>query len=210
MLWFTFDGTQSEAELAAVGPHRAKMRCPETCMRGLPAKPGQKPAILARLDLSPCYSGFALIELLVVLVILSVMIGLIALNLQGGESQRASREQALLALLENARDYAASEGVGMAVSFTLAGEPLVRERKSDDTWIAHSLSGSAMGARFQVRELRLAGRPVSVNQPIIFSPEGLTTPFDLTIAQATSDSDSQRGVIVVSGDRLARIGMRAL
>jgi type II secretion system protein H len=187
------------------------IRLGDPCQRSLPAlqqKSCKKPAILTRRDFPPYYGGFTLVELLVVLVILSVMIGLVAVNYQGGETRRASNEQALLAVFENARDHAVSEGVPVAVSFSLTGQTLVRERGEANRW-AQSSAVAAPAAQFTVRELRLAGQVTSVSQPIVFSPEGLTTPFAITLAQADGEG-SERRVAVIEGDRLGRIALKPL
>jgi general secretion pathway protein H len=165
--------------------------------------------ILSRSIFRPDFKGFTLIELLVVVVILGVVLSLIALNLQGSESQRASDEQALVALMENARDHAASEGVPVAVSFSLAGEPIVREKGTDGAWVATDQIATP-AARFQVRELRLEGKSVSISRPVVFMPEGLILPFDLTLAGAGSANEGVSGnFAVISGDRLSRISLRA-
>jgi type II secretion system protein H len=194
-------------------------RVGRTCQKtALLQKSCKKPAILTRRVFLPYYGGFTLVELLVVLVILSVMIGLVAVNYQGGETRRASNEQALLALFENARDHAVSEGVPVAVSFSLAGEPLVRERSDGvgaggaNRW-TQSTALATPNARFTVRELRLAGQVTNASQAIVFSPEGLTTPFAVTLAQADSEvsgGGNERRVAVITGDRLGRIEMKPL
>ncbi len=168
-----------------------------------------KRSILSRSIFRPDFKGFTLIELLVVVVILGVVLSLIALNLQGSESQRASDEQALVALMENARDHAASEGVPVAVSFSLAGEPIVREKGGDGTWVATDQIATPT-ARFQVRELRLQGKSVSVSRAVVFTPEGLILPFDLTLADSASANQGVSGnFAIISGDRLSRISLKA-
>ncbi|MDO8892645.1 MAG: type II secretion system minor pseudopilin GspH [Sulfurimicrobium sp.] len=141
-------------------------------------------------------SGFTLIEMLVVLVIIGIVVAMIGVNLAPDPRQALETEaQRLALLLQQARDEAMTSGTRIAFSaekqeYRFWQAPSRSTEKPGDaakTWQAHpdrelykprSLAGS-----IRVDEMRINQQPVDMHlQKIVFTPSGMTLPFRVTLS----------------------------
>jgi general secretion pathway protein H len=148
-------------------------------------------------------SGFTLLEILVVLVILGVTAGLVVVNLGGDERGTTEREARRLAgALEHAAAAAQWRSETLGVSADGDGYRFWR-RTADDRWLP--LSGDdALASRrlpngLRVVPLAYAGAPVPPDAIFPFRPSGRNEPYTLALSSPAWNS-------FISADPLNRVG----
>lgn len=128
-------------------------------------------------------TGFTLIELLVVLLVLTVTIGLVSVNLGGGDTDRVRDEaERAVALLQTARDEAILQGVIIAVQFQAGGYRFLRLDNrgklgvldSDDTFRPRQLPEGMTLA------VVIDGAPATGEAGLVLEPSGQLPTFTLT------------------------------
>lgn len=129
-------------------------------------------------------AGFTLIELLVVLLLLSIMLGLVGLNLGSNDQDRVRDEAArIAALLQGARDEAILEGQIRVVQF---GDGGYRFLQVDG---AGQLAALETDDSFRPRQLpegmtlvlNLDGAAANAETGILLDPSGQLPAFTLTL-----------------------------
>jgi general secretion pathway protein H len=133
-----------------------------------------------------CASGFTLVEVLVVVVIIGLLASLVAVNLAPDARQSLREEGArLAALLAHARDEAITTGVPLAWQRTDGGYRFL-ERAPNRTWRPIA-SDSTLRQRDLPSAVRLAAVDVTVPEKgreaiIVLAPTGMSDPFRITLA----------------------------
>ena len=150
----------------------------------------------------PEASGFTLIEILVVVVIVGIVSGVVIANLGGDERRSAEREaQRLAGALEHAAALAQWKGEMLGVSADGVAYRFWR-RAEDGRWSAVDdddvLAPHALPSAFTIRLASYAGAPVAVDAILPFRPSGRNEPYALELA---SPAWSQ----IVAGDPLNRV-----
>jgi type II secretion system protein H len=127
--------------------------------------------------------GFTLIEVLVVTVILGIALALTVANLQSDDRQTAQREaRALMLTLQGVQDRAVIGGRALGVSFANEG-PLIWERTDFGEWKPSPLrDAGAANAPLVVEMLKLGAAQAEPGARIVFLPEGVGLPFELTVS----------------------------
>lgn len=131
------------------------------------------------------HSGFTLIEILVVMVIVGITLALIGLNLMP-DDQRVLRNEAqrLALLLEQARDEAVlgSEAIGWS---TVDGHYNFWRRDEEGKWVAWTQDALWRERQFssgvEVRALRINRNAAPPSERLSFSPAGLGVPFEIDL-----------------------------
>jgi general secretion pathway protein H len=157
-------------------------------------------------------SGFTLIEMLVVLVIIGIVVTMIGVNLAPDPRQALETEaQRLALLLQQARDEAMTSGTRIAFSAEkqeyrfwqaptgLTGKP----GEADKTWQPHpdqalykprTLAGSIIFEEMRINQ-QLVDKQL---QKIIFTPSGMTLPFHIMLSEGALR-------IAISGNAIGQI-----
>lgn len=154
-------------------------------------------------------SGFTLIEMLVVLVVIGIVVAMIGVNLAPDPRQALETEaQRLALLLEQARDEAMSSGSSMAFSAEGQDYRFWQRQADPDTdgsrpWKEHGdnelFRPRRLSDAIAVNELRINQQATDKGaQKIIFTPSGMMLPFRLTLS-----SGKQR--IVIKGNGMGQI-----
>lgn len=151
-------------------------------------------------------SGFTLVEVLVVVVLLSIASGLALVNLGGDDRRSVEREAARLAgALEHAAALAQWRSETLGVSADGAGYRFWR-RSDDNRWSALTdddvLRPRALPATFSVAPATYAGAPVAADAILPFRPSGRNEPYALLLATPAWS-------MVVTGDPLNRVQVAA-
>jgi general secretion pathway protein H len=147
-------------------------------------------------------TGFTLVEVLVVLVVLGIALGMITVNLVRDERRELAREAKQLAgALEHAAALAQWQSETLGVSAEGGGYRFWR-RADDDRWVAHAgddlLVPRALPAGMTVRPLSYAGAPVAADAIVPLRPSGRNEPYALQLGSAA-------GQVVVTADPLNRV-----
>lgn len=130
-------------------------------------------------------TGFTLIELAVILLIITITIGLIGVNLQRGDSTRARDEaDRIVILLQAAREEAILQGLPLAVQFTRDGYRFLRlnekQRKlepiADDDVLMPRILPDGVTLAFE-----MDGAVAETEAGLILEPSGNFIPFVLTL-----------------------------
>ena len=145
-------------------------------MRALPSQ-------AARGRASKPMSGFTLIEIMVVLLIVAITIGMVGVNLQRGDNNRAQDEaNRIVILLQAAREEAILQGQVFAVQFTKDGYRFLRFNKGkleliekDDVFSPRTLEEGVM------LTFTIDGAAADTEAGLILDPSGSFTPFVLTL-----------------------------
>ena len=129
-------------------------------------------------------SGFTLIEIMVVLLIVAIMIGMVGINLQRGDNNRVQEEaDRIVILLQAAREEAILQGQVFAVQFTKNGYRFLRLSnkgkleliEKDDVLSPRSLQDGV------TLSFTLDGVAADTEAGLILDPSGSFTPFVLTL-----------------------------
>ena len=129
-------------------------------------------------------SGFTLIEIMVVLLIVAITIGMIGVNLQRGDNNRVQEEaDRIVILLQAAREEAILQGQVFAVQFTKNGYRFLRLSnkgklellEKDDVLSPRSLQDGV------TLSFTLDGVAADTEAGLILDPSGSFTPFVLTL-----------------------------
>ena len=126
--------------------------------------------------------GFTLVELLVVIAILAISVGLITVNLAGGQAGQLEDDARRLSLLiQHARDDAVVGGQPVALTAGAEGFLLSR-REHMQGWVPFlDVPMRASGAVAARSRLRVAGVEMPPGEPLVFGPSGLALPYELTL-----------------------------
>jgi type II secretion system protein H len=124
--------------------------------------------------------GFTLIEVLVVLAITGIVIAVASLNLFPSDVEIARRESGAVALaVEGARDAAWLGGRPMSV--TIENGTIHTWRYSAGEWRADSGRDRTLESSVRVTALYVDGQPLSSTSRLVFTPDGLGTPFRIAL-----------------------------
>jgi general secretion pathway protein H len=148
-------------------------------------------------------TGFTLVEVLVVLVVLGVGLALVTANLGGDDRRELAREAKQLAgALEHAAALAQWRAETLGVSAEGSGYRFWR-RAGDDRWVAFSsddvLAARALPAGMTVRPMTYADAPLAADAIVPLRPSGRNEPYVLRL-------DSAGGHVVIASDPLNRVG----
>jgi len=154
----------------------------------------------------PGRTGFTLVEMLVVVVVIAIAAGLVVVNLGGDDRRAGEREAARLAgALEHAAALAQWKSETLGVSAD-GGSYRFWHRGGDDRWTAVSdddvLAARTLPARFTLAAASYAGAPVAADAIIPFRPSGRNEPYALLLA-------SPAWSLVIAGDPLNRVEIAA-
>lgn len=173
-------------------------------MRALPASPFPLTYQTERESKSDraWQSGFTLIEIMVVTVILGIALALTVANLQPDDRQAAQREgHALILTLQTLQDRAVLGGRALALSFTDQGATIWERDERGDWQESRQQDEGARKSVLTVEALKLGATPAEAGARIVFLPEGVGMPFELTV--------SLRGhPVLISGDALGNMTLK--
>jgi general secretion pathway protein H len=134
----------------------------------------------------PRASGFTLLEVLVVVVILAVLVSLVTVRI-APDSRQSLREEAtrLAAVLGHAHDEAVVTGAALAWQPDANGYRFVR-RDPDRVWRAvdgdAALRARAFAAGVQLAAVETPERTTNATPAIVILPTGASGPFRITLA----------------------------
>jgi len=129
-------------------------------------------------------SGFTLIEIMVVLLIIAITIGMVGVNLQRGDNNRVQEEaDRIVILLQAAREEAILQGQVFAVQFSQDGYRFLRlnnkgkleQIEKDDVLSPRSLPDGV------TLSFTLDGAAADTEAGLILDPSGSFIPFVLTL-----------------------------
>jgi general secretion pathway protein H len=152
-------------------------------------------------------SGFTLIEMLVVIVVIGLAAGVAVVNF-GSDDRRAAEGEAkrLAAALEHAAELAQWRGEMLGVSADGTGYRFWR-RGAGDAWTPlgddEELAPRAMPAQWSVRPESFAGAPVPADAILPFRASGRNEPYALLLATPELS-------LVIAGDPLNRVQFAAV
>jgi general secretion pathway protein H len=133
-------------------------------------------------------SGFTLVEVLVVLLILVVVIGVVAANLAIGPGERAKEEaERLVILLQTARQEAVLQGRVYAFAASAEGyrfltvDPRGRLKQIDDDEL---LRARELPPGVRIAALRVEGAGDAAKDGVLLSPSGELPAFVLVVEDA--------------------------
>jgi len=129
-------------------------------------------------------SGFTLIEIMVVVLIIAITIGMIGVNLSRGDSNRVQEEaDRIVILLQSAREEAILQGQVFVVRFSDNAYQFLRlneKGKLDKIEADEILSPRTLPEGVTV-SFTLDGSEASTEAGLILDPSGSFTPFVLTL-----------------------------
>ena len=129
-------------------------------------------------------TGFTLIEIMVVLLIVAITIGMVGINLQRGDNNRVQEEaDRIVILLQAAREEAILQGKVFAVQFSNDGYRFLRDNnkgkleliEQDDVLSPRSLPDGV------TLSFTLDGAVADTEAGLILDPSGSFIPFVLTL-----------------------------
>ncbi|HJW81696.1 MAG TPA: type II secretion system minor pseudopilin GspH [Acidiferrobacterales bacterium] len=145
--------------------------------RGRAPKPTAGPSTRLR-------TGFTLIEIMVVLLIIAITIGMVGINLQRGDNNRAQEEaDRIVILLQAAREEAILQGQVFAVQFSTDGYRFLRlnnkgkleQIEKDDVLSPRSLPDGV------TLSFTMDGAAADTEAGLVLDPSGSFIPFVLTL-----------------------------
>ena len=147
-------------------------------------------------------TGFTLIEIMIVTVILGIALALTVANLQTDDRQAAQREARTLVLsLQALQDRAVLGGRALALGFTDYGGTVWELNERGEWQESRQQEAGARNSPLTIDALTLGATPVAPGTRIVFLPEGVGVPFELTA--------SLRGQAVrIGGDALGNIALK--
>jgi general secretion pathway protein H len=152
-------------------------------------------------------SGFTLVEILVVLVIIGITLALVSVNFAKDDRAELRDEAQRLALLyQAARDEAIS--TGKAVAWVANGPQYgFFHHDADNKWsdaIGEApFTEQSFAPRITLVELQVSGAKVPLDTPVVFSSSGMNAPF-----QATLDIAGER--LEITGDAVGLIQIQRM
>ncbi len=153
----------------------------------------------------PLMSGFTLLELMVVLVIVGISLGLVTPKLMKNDDDVLKEEATrLVALMEYAADAASSQGHWLAWMPTDAGYRFLQRNEEKNIW-QPIITDEVLRERKLPEAVRIlaANRQqaaVSVNGLIALSPSGIQAPFQIELATGKTRR-------VIRGNLLGKVEM---
>ena len=152
-------------------------------------------------------SGFTLIEMLVVVLVIGLASAIAIVNLGGDDRRRTEREATRLAgALEHLAALAQWKGETLGISAEGNAYRFWR-RGAEGRWIAFRddevLASRDLPPALAVTPASYAGAPVAANAILPFRPSGRNEPYALLLA-------SPAWSLVISGDPLNRVHIAAL
>ena len=151
-------------------------------------------------------SGFTLIEMLIVIVVIGIASGLVIVNLGGDDRRTAECEATRLAgALEHVAALAQWQSAPLGVSAEGRSYRFWR-RDADGRWQElvddDVLTPRALPAEFTVTPVSYATAPVAADAVLPFRPSGRNEPYALLLA-------SPAWSVVIAGDPLNRVQIAA-
>jgi type II secretion system protein H len=151
-------------------------------------------------------SGFTLVEVLIVVVVIAIASGFVIVNFGGDDRRSAEREGTRLAgALEHAAALAQWKGETLGVSADGTGYRFWR-RGADNRWTPvqddEVLAPRTLPTQLAVSPASYAGAPVAVDAILPFRPSGRNEPYAFLLASPTWS-------LVVAGDPLNRVQVAA-
>lgn len=137
------------------------------------------------------YSGFTLIEILVVMLLLVIVIGMVGLNVTGDE-YRAVREESdrLSVLLHAVQQEAILQGKVYAVQFGATGyEFQVVGKDGKFESLAQTddmLRPRTLPPAMEIRGVTIEGAPAGESSRVVFYPTGEAPVFEVSFVQANA------------------------
>lgn len=134
----------------------------------------------------PSATGFTLIEILVVLVIVAIIMTMAVLRFGESDGNRLNREAERLSLLmEAASDEAISSGLMLGWAPTEKGYHFVRFDDATASWQAlegnDTLRPRELPADMQISDVRVNLAPLKKNDKLRFTQSGVNAPFTLLL-----------------------------
>lgn len=146
--------------------------------------------------------GFTLLEILVVTVIIGIGLSLVIANLQPDDSQAVRRDaHALAGQLERLQERALYGGQAIGVTFGQDG-PQTWMRDANGQWVAATPDAKLRAADIPVEGFKLGATPVEADARMVFLPDGMNLPFELTVTR-----NGHR--FIITGDPLGRIAVKS-
>ncbi len=131
-------------------------------------------------------SGFTLLELMIVLIIVGISLGLVTPNLMKSDEDVLKEESMrLVALMEYAADAASSQGQWLAWRPTAAGYRFLQRDENKNIWQPIT-TDEVLRERYLPEGLRIGSAnnqqaTVSTNSLIALSPSGIQSPFQIEL-----------------------------
>ena len=136
------------------------------------------------------HSGFTLIEILVVMAIITVMLSVTVLRLEGSDASRVKHAAESLGLaLEKARDTATISGHSIAFSSDGRAYQFWQSTQNLGEWAvnkADGLEAHALNEKVHITDLRINAKSRPLGERLVFSPDGVSDSFDIFLQAGQS------------------------
>lgn len=150
-------------------------------------------------------TGFTLVEILVVLVIIGITVAMVSINLMPDDKRVLTTEAQKLALLfEQARDEAIISG--KEIAWSAEGDKTRFWRKDDQgKWTPNSgdelFRERDLASGVKLAELQINSVKAAMNERLIFSPGGMNMPFRLDLGLNASR-------VSITGDNMGKLALK--